>query len=122
MADFSGIDIPLEILDFKRTCEQVGDDTELAIEILELFINHAPTRVNEMIEGLESRDASMLRKAAHTLKGSSSNIFAEGVRSASLKIEKAADAGDMGEIPGLIDNLNDELNKIRDVYKKLKQE
>ena len=80
----------LPIFDAEAALERTAEDRDLLMEILGLFREQAePTR--DMIQAaLMNRDGPALERAAHSLKGSASNISAEQVREATLQLEHAA--------------------------------
>ena len=52
------------------------DDPGLFFELIDLFLQDAPTRMEEIQRGLDQGDIRLLERAAHTLKSSSANIGA----------------------------------------------
>jgi len=49
----------------------VGDDPEFLAELIDDFLEDAPTQVAALREAVASGDATSARRAAHTLKGTS---------------------------------------------------
>ncbi len=70
-------------------------------EFATLFLTDAPERLREIEEAGKSREPSRLRTAAHTLKGSCSNMGAEQLASLCLEIEALAKAGDWAKLETL---------------------
>lgn len=58
-----------EIFDRKTALEQMGGDEELMVELVELFLEDLPERLQEIEAALAAGDAEALSRAAHTLKG-----------------------------------------------------
>ncbi|MFH1499583.1 MAG: Hpt domain-containing protein [Verrucomicrobiota bacterium] len=66
-----------------------GDDSFLR-EILGIYLQDTPLRLAELHAALASGDQGGFARAAHTIKGSSSNIGAEEVRLLSESLEQQA--------------------------------
>jgi len=81
------------------------DDPNFLRELVDLFLQDVPERVAEIEQALAKQDAVLLTRAAHTIKGSSSNFGAAGLAKVSLEMEhqgKAADfAGAAATLPAL---------------------
>lgn len=87
-----------------------GDDGEDALRhLVELFQAAAPRRLSAMRETLEQRDAEVLARQGHTLKGSSSMVGAQRVARVSSDIEKAGRDGDLEVVAALLDRVENEL-------------
>jgi len=66
---------------------QVGDDTALLREVMELFVLDTPKREADVRLALEKRDAELLERAAHTIKGSCVIFGAGPTRDAAHRLE-----------------------------------
>jgi HPt (histidine-containing phosphotransfer) domain-containing protein len=81
------------------------DDPAFLRELIDLFINDVADRLAELDRSLAASDASLLTRAAHTIKGSCSNFGAVELARISQVIElqgKAADfAGATAALPSL---------------------
>ncbi len=71
-------------------------------ELVELFLRDARARLQKMDTALAQRDASGLGAAAHTLKGSASNLGARHLASLCLSLEKEAKTGELGEAANIL--------------------
>lgn len=83
-------------LDFDQMRERLGDDEELISDVIRLFLEDYPLRLAAIKSALEARDPERLRAAAHTLKGSASNLSAPGVVAAARALEAIGSSGDLG--------------------------
>jgi len=72
---------------------QVGDDAELLREVMELFVLDTPKREADVRLALERRDAQLLERAAHTIKGSCVIFGARATRDAAHRLEMMGRAG-----------------------------
>jgi len=81
------------------------DDPNFLRELIELFLQDVPARFAEIEQALAARDAVLLTRAAHTIKGSCSNFGAANLQHLSHAMEmqgKAADfAGAAAGLPAL---------------------
>src|SRR5262249_52748030 len=73
-----------------RLKEISGGDAEFEREIAGEYVTQAWALVAEITSAIERGDTEPLRRAAHTLKGSSRTIGAEGVAELSAQLEKLA--------------------------------
>jgi len=84
----------LGVLDPEKFKEQVGFDTELMVEIIDLFLGERQKQEPEMREALISGKFELLCRLAHTIKGSLSSLHAMRARSHAQELEFAAKRGD----------------------------
>jgi two-component system, sensor histidine kinase and response regulator len=68
-------------------------DEALATEVVRIFVAECPTLVDAVGEALAKRDVELVRRSAHTLKGSASTAAARGVAQAARTIEQLAAEG-----------------------------
>ena len=91
--------------------EEHGD--ELVMELVELFISNTPTVLTAMREALTHSNPDGLKEAAHTLKGSSSNLGAEPLTSLCVALEEHGQAGEIQRAVPLIDQLEQEFERVK---------
>jgi len=87
------------LLDSLRTLRFEGEPDPLA-EVVDLFLRDTPQRIREASDAAGRRDASALRVAAHTLKGSANNLGARRLGVAAGRLETEAASGRWEEAPG----------------------
>ena len=56
--------------------DEEGDDSFLR-EVIEIFVNDTPVRIEELKSSLSRGDQTTFIRAAHSIKGSSSNVGAQ---------------------------------------------
>ncbi|WP_273844167.1 PAS domain S-box protein [Rubrobacter calidifluminis] len=71
------------------------DDPDLVSELVEMYLEDAPRRIEEIRRALHAGDAHALAQAAHTLKGSSGNMGATRVQELAAGLQEAGDSGDL---------------------------
>lgn len=69
----------------------IGDDLN---DIIDSFLELLPGQVSAIQQAIKDGDETSLRLHAHTLKGSASNVGANGLAEVSLRIETLAKQGD----------------------------
>lgn len=67
--------------------DEMEDDTFLK-EVIEIYLTDTPKRLAEIRESLESGDRVRLNRAAHSVKGSSSNLGATQVITLARTLEE----------------------------------
>ena len=63
------------------------DNDEFLREIVNIYLEDTPLRIKELEESFAAKDAGKFTRAAHSIKGSSSNLGAVVVRNVAEKIE-----------------------------------
>lgn len=65
-----------------------GDDDEFLREIAGIFLSDTPLRIADLERSLVAGDATTFTRAAHSIKGSSANLGANGLRSVAEQLEQ----------------------------------
>jgi len=94
-----------------RALQEPGQADDIA-ELAGLFLADTPPRVHAIREAIASKNTSALREAAHTLKGSASNLGAKRLAAVCQQIERAARQGDAQTGSGLLPRLDDEYSRV----------
>ncbi|MCB2203359.1 response regulator [bacterium] len=76
-----------------------SDGEELLKELIDILESQSGDLLDEIAAALEKGDAAVVRRAAHTLKGSALNLGAQGLAHAWYRIELAADQDTLAEVP-----------------------
>jgi HPt (histidine-containing phosphotransfer) domain-containing protein len=93
---------PRDGLDHDAALARVGGDEDLLKEIARVFIDDCPRSLAELRDAGARGDCVLVERAAHGLKGASSNFGASGVVAAALHLEKMGRSGTLdGFAPGL---------------------
>lgn len=67
-----------------------GDNDEFLREIVGIFLEDTPQRLDELEQSRAAGDVTRFARAAHSIKGSSSNLGAVALRAAAEKLEHHA--------------------------------
>ncbi|MRR50903.1 MAG: response regulator [Rhodocyclaceae bacterium] len=94
------IDMPssLPVIDRATVLENLGDDLELFHQIIAIFLDDTPPKIDALREALATRDAAQLHSIGHTLKGSIANFGAPRATEAARVLENAAKLGDLAHV------------------------
>lgn len=79
------------------------DDPGLVLELVEMFLDDAPKRLEEMSQGLDSGDFQLMQRAAHTLKSSAANMGAMVLSHVAKQMEQAARGEDREGYEGMVE-------------------
>jgi HPt (histidine-containing phosphotransfer) domain-containing protein len=78
------------------------DGGEFMREIIGIYIEDTPKRIEELKKTLASGDTAAFARAAHTIKGSSSNVGAQALRAVAERLEKAARSEGLGAVAPIV--------------------
>ncbi len=84
------------------------DGDEFLREIAGIFLEDTPLRISELDQSLVAGDASRFTRAAHSIKGSSANLGAMGVRNLAEKLEHQSRTDGLAAVAPLIAELKTE--------------
>ena len=96
-----------------------GDNDEFLREIAGIFLEDTPQRIAELDQSLASGDTARFTRAAHSIKGSSSNLGANGVRAVAEKLEHQSKVEGLGAVGPLIAELKSEFARAQAELSKL---
>lgn len=85
--------------------ESTGGDVEFVVELIDAYLADAPTHVAAMRRAADEDDATLMNRAAHTLKSSSASLGALTLSALSRDVEELARRGSTDEgaalLPGI---------------------
>jgi HPt (histidine-containing phosphotransfer) domain-containing protein len=117
MTDFTQGIIDLQAVENLR--ELNPDDPNFLRELVDLFLTDIPARITEIEQAIASQDASLLTRAAHTIKGSSGNFGALKLAKAASEIEQQGKTSSFAAATAAIPSLKAEFALVADALKKL---
>ena len=79
--------------------------TKLSREIVRLFLDNGPARVDQIREAIDGEDLEVPERGAHSLKSSAANVGAQQLQGLASDLELAASVGDLQRVRDLIPNL-----------------
>jgi CheY-like chemotaxis protein/HPt (histidine-containing phosphotransfer) domain-containing protein len=84
------------------------------VELAELFNREADACIQKMERGLAERDSKLASRSAHSLKGSASNLGAQGLATICAALEYKATHGEWTLMAAQLDELKAELARVRE--------
>ncbi len=94
-----------------RSLEEATGSGFLA-ELAGVFLEDTPKRLAGMRQGLAEGDARQVTQAAHSLKGSSSNIGAPLLESLAAELEGRCSGGSLEGVDGLLERIETEAERV----------
>ena len=91
-------DVDAGTLDWQGALEQVGGNEAILAELAGLFVTEYARHIEEMKRAIGHGDSTLLRRAAHTLKGSAAVFLANSTVEAALRLETMAREGDLEDV------------------------
>jgi HPt (histidine-containing phosphotransfer) domain-containing protein len=93
--------------------ELLGEDRDALAEIVDAFLDEAPTRLAELRRGVDRNDAALAGRAAHTLKSNGGTFGAVEFVSLCRRLEVAARADDLAGSADLLDAVDAQWTLVR---------
>jgi HPt (histidine-containing phosphotransfer) domain-containing protein len=100
------------VLESLRALQDEGD-SDILIEICEIFFSDTPARISEMRSSLASGDNVVLQRAAHTLKSSSASLGAMKLSELSKELEMKVNSGSVEGAEAQIKKIDDEFLRVK---------
>jgi two-component system, sensor histidine kinase and response regulator len=85
---------------------QTGGDVDLHAEIIQMFLEDCPMRVEEIRAAIAGGDAAALVSSAHALKGSAAYLSASIVRGRAADLERLGRERSLADAPALLAQLD----------------
>ena len=85
-----------------------GDDDAFLREIVGIFLEDTPKRIAELEQSLSGNDPLRFTRAAHSIKGSSSNLGAMALRAVSERLEHQSKQTGLTGVEALLAELKTE--------------
>jgi CheY-like chemotaxis protein len=86
---------------------QTEGEPDLFLELIEIFLKESQVLMGKARQAVQAADADALRQAAHSIKGTSSNLGAKLLSSRAAEIEQLARSGDVQKAATLLGSLED---------------
>lgn len=97
----------------------VGDDEELMVEIIELFLREYPRLMGGIRDAVTAGDVRALQFSAHAMKGSVGNMAAPRAYKAAMDLETYARADQLRPARDAAKSLEHELSLLHDALASL---
>lgn len=80
-------------------------DPELLLDLIGMFLEDGPAKVEAVVQGLENQDFDKMERAAHSLKGSSGNLGARHLQEICDELQGASRSHDLETSRSLAERL-----------------
>lgn len=104
-------DLP-SIFDLDDALEKVGGDREILEEILKVFSESYPDQLSELKNAIDSGDAPLVERTAHTLKGSVGTFSAKKALETAFRLETMGRDGQLQEAAAEYSRLEHEIEEL----------
>jgi len=124
MGDVAAMEIPedwevSQVLDVAGALERIGGDEELLNEVFELYLEDTPKKIAELGEYLRDGYAEGAKRIAHSIKGSSASIGAEGMRGITNEIQHLTRDGDVAGALDKLEEMETEFTRLVEALRKV---
>ena len=106
------------VLDWDGALRHLDNNEELLRELAAMFLDECPKLMAAIETAQSSGDASELRRAAHTLKGSADVVGARAAATAASRLEELGRDGELEAVPNAQRMLAAEVSRLRPVLRK----
>ena len=113
---------PAGALDRGALLDRVEGDIELLGDIIELFKEDSVRQIAAIRDAIDTKQADLLRLAAHTLKGTCGNLGAPEAAATALQLEKLAATGDLSRARDHLRLLEEQIQQAGKLLDGLRQE
>ena len=94
------------------------DDDSFLREIIAIFLTDTPARIAELEAGLRDGDTDIFMRAAHSIKGSSSNMGATVLQATAERLENESRVSGLAGLRGRVDEVKAEFASARAALEK----
>lgn len=103
-----------EMLDNLRALGEPGEPDPL-IEFIDMFFADTPQVLQRLRQGLDAQNPNAVREAAHSLKGSSSNLGAEKLSHLCRDLESQSKSGVLTSAAELLAQIESEYAVVKEI-------
>jgi CheY-like chemotaxis protein/HPt (histidine-containing phosphotransfer) domain-containing protein len=109
-------------LDRSALLDRVEGDMELLGDIIELFKEDSARQIAAIRDAIDKKQPDLLRRAAHTLKGTCGNLGAPEAAAIALELEKLAASGDLSRAHESLRSLEEHIQRAGNLLDDLRLE
>ena len=96
------------------------DSGEFLHELIDIYLTDTPLRITEIEQSLAAQNAGDLSRAAHSIKGSSSNFGALELAAIACEIEHKGKAAAFAEVEARLPTLKEAFSRLKPALLELK--
>jgi len=102
------------MLDLAHLREISGNDTVTMLEVIDVFLEHAPTLMRELHDHHATRDGNGLKRAAHKLKPMLAYVGMTSLHARAVQLEQAEiGGGNWEQFTGLVQSISADFEPAR---------
>jgi HPt (histidine-containing phosphotransfer) domain-containing protein len=105
----AGIEAPV---DFPAALGWIDGDHALLTELIGIFLEDCPRRLQELEQAVRAGDATLVRQAAHSLKGMVACFAPRSAQGLANDMENLGKAGDLSKAQALLPTLLHEFSRV----------
>jgi len=107
---------PFDLRELRR---QLGDE-QLMAETVQIFLEDCPAQMATIEAAVAAGNADAIQRAAHSLRGAASNLWAAGVVEATGVLEQKGKVGDLDGLDLVTERVKAELQRLVSALTNLK--
>jgi CheY-like chemotaxis protein len=89
-------------------------DSDLVLEVIDLFLQETPDRLTALRDGLARGDFPLIARVAHTIRGSAGHIGAKSLTALCARVEDKARQGTPFNSAFALSSIEEELERVRE--------
>jgi CheY-like chemotaxis protein/nitrogen-specific signal transduction histidine kinase len=105
-------------LDWKAALDQVEGNEDLLRDLVDLFLAECPNWMAELDQAVRQRNADLLKRVAHNLKGSLAMVQAKAAYDAALELEVMGRANDLAGMEGAYDVFRQAMQRLEPILRR----
>jgi HPt (histidine-containing phosphotransfer) domain-containing protein len=102
--------------------DSTGGDPEFVIELIDAYLGDAPNHLTAMRRAADEDDATLMNRAAHTLKSSSASLGALTLSALSRDVEELARNGATADGAALLPQVEAEWSRVEAAFGEYRSE
>ncbi|MGO9527635.1 MAG: response regulator [Verrucomicrobiia bacterium] len=112
----------VKVFDHEAALAMLDGDTELFSELVGLFTTESVQLLNQIHESIAARDAKLLERSAHSLKGSAAAFSAERSRAVAQRLEGMGARGEFGGADVIAAELQEQVTQLTKALSEYRKE
>jgi|GEM_PF-2170688 len=110
---------PTTLYNKANAMTRLGGDEELFFDLVQYFLEDAPTLLEQAAASIRGSDCASLERAAHSLKGLAANFDAERTVQTALRLEQIGKSEDLREAEEALQKLNHEVTRLSEALSQI---
>jgi PAS domain S-box-containing protein len=105
------------LINLNEALERCGGDKEFLGEMLSEFLDFSKTQLENIVHAIETQDAQVLTREAHSIKGASANLGAEAISKVALELELCGKEQHLDNAKNLLEQLTSQIHQLDEFMK-----